>query len=211
MIFSLDPSLPWEIFDFAQTPLPLLGNFPKLYLVINYEGFPKQFNANGFIDRFIIWQLHHFWTPHRASADRQVCCSKFWVQKSISNCSSKVRVPDNILSSKLAPGKGGQEPANSVEDQLRGKKYIIGAFNGILVNNSNRDLNPFKKLKQLKEIGAKVINKLGLSCAKLMTKKAGAWILPMPASLDTLTPGWLANCDYIAKPQLTLGGGVIVA
>ena len=31
---------PWEIFDYAQTPAPLLGNFPKLYLVINYEGFP---------------------------------------------------------------------------------------------------------------------------------------------------------------------------
>ena len=49
--------LGWEIYDFfpwppvknflgkflilLRPPLPLLGIFPKLYLVINYEGFPK--------------------------------------------------------------------------------------------------------------------------------------------------------------------------
>ena len=45
MIFSLDPppcqKFPLEIFDFAH-PHPLFWNLPKLYLVFNYEGFPKR-------------------------------------------------------------------------------------------------------------------------------------------------------------------------
>ena len=52
-------------------------------------------------------------------------------------------------------------------------------------------------------------NKLGLSCAKLITnlsylkKMASAWFKPMPASFDTLMAGWLAYCDYIAKSLAT--------
>ena len=37
------------------------------------------------------------------------------------------------------------------------------------------------------------INKLGLSCAKLMTTKNGASILPMPASFGYLMAAWLGG------------------
>ena len=33
---------PWEIVDFALTPFPLVWKFVQVYLVINYDGFPKQ-------------------------------------------------------------------------------------------------------------------------------------------------------------------------
>ena len=38
---------PYVIFDFAYTPPPV-GKFPKLYLVINNDGFPKPTHT-GFV------------------------------------------------------------------------------------------------------------------------------------------------------------------
>ena len=53
------------------------------------------------------------------------------------------------------------------------------------------DINWYK----VRQVGAKLCQ--AHYKFKLPKKKAGAWILSMPASLVTLTAGWVAGCGWL--------------
>ena len=46
--------------DFFLDPPPLMGNFPKLYLVINHDGFPTGFDGQPYHTECVARQEDHF-------------------------------------------------------------------------------------------------------------------------------------------------------